>query len=87
MNRVIDAIPGMSDEDLMTTWQNSLRLLSRSDNRPAETVRDAVEAEWDKRAEGTQTGTDKSGPPKIGMLATLGSHVGETHSIGPATRR
>jgi hypothetical protein len=78
----------MTDEELLSLFNNASRLISENKNvAAANSTIATIEAEWEKRARAGQPQSNSYGSPAVGMLATLGYHVGSTTGERKAVRR
>jgi hypothetical protein len=87
MPGLINKIPTMSDEQLLNLFKNAIRLLSKSNSTDAQLVITTVGQEWKKRLDLARTGMYSPQTPDIGMLATLGYHVGSVNGEKTPIRR
>jgi hypothetical protein len=85
MQKIIENIPTMSDEQLLNVFNNAIRKLAKNAAADAEAVVAAVEREWELRMERVQVGLLAERPTK-GMLHELGYKVGEYGEAAPIRR-
>jgi hypothetical protein len=84
---VVEKIPGMNDEELLTLFHNAAKALSKEPNLAAKSVIKAIEHEWKKRLDRARAGTRSTARPNDGMLATLGYRVGSVNGEKTPIRR
>lgn len=85
---VVDQIPRMTDQQLLTLFGNATKHLAESkDLTKAEAILSAVECEWKTRLGKAPANHDRKGSPSVGMLATLGYHVGVNDGETTIARR
>jgi hypothetical protein len=87
MPAIVDKIPTMADEQLLNLFKNAIRMLSKSNNSDAQVVVGAIGQEWKKRLDLARIGVYSPDTPNIGMLATLGYHVGSVAGEKTSIRR
>src|SRR5258705_9866693 len=87
MPSIITKIPTMTDAELLNLFKNAINKLAIGPNTLAQSVKDNVEREWQRRLNRVRAGGYSGTRPKEGMLATLGYHVGSTIGEKTATRR
>jgi len=80
-------IHAMSDDELLKLFKNARRVLLSGANNRAELVIAEVERVWKNRLDLARAGQYSYQLPQMGMLATLGYHVGDTEGERTATRR
>jgi len=88
MANIVDLIPDMTDQELLVLFKNATVKLS--ENKMADAAAAAlaaIEQEWQKRAARPRANTQRYDAPTVGMLATLGYHVGSTNGAATAVRR
>src|SRR5437899_1249505 len=85
VEKIIEKIPKMEDEDLLVVFHNAASKLST--NPAAESVITAIEHEWKKRLDRARAGTYSTARPNDGMLATLGYRVGSVNGEKTPIRR
>ena len=77
----------MNDKELLQLFKNANRMLSKGPNVQADSAIAAIECEWKNRLDLARSGLYKYEQPQIGMLATLGYHVGNTEGEPTPIRR
>jgi hypothetical protein len=87
MQRIINAIPTMSDQQLLNLFKNAVQLISRSENPDAQSVLAAIEREWKQRLDRARDGKTIAERPSRGMLQELGYKVGESGERTPTRRQ
>ena len=87
MPKITAQIPKMSDDELFNLFKNAIRLLAKDENDAARSVINAIGREWQKRLERARAGKYSPETPQVGMLATLGYHVGQVSGEPMAVRR
>ena len=82
---IIQKIPNMSDDELLTLFKNAFDLIERRKNEEqANHVLREIQKEWELRLAKQIVGEYKSDRPQIGLLSSLGYSVGES---GVRTKR
>lgn len=80
IERIIERIPQLNDNDLSTVFGNAADMIANScvpsKVADAEAVFVALSQEWRRRLEAASEGAYTCERPNVGMLATLGYHVG-----------
>ena len=79
--KVLKVIPTLDDNRLYQLFLNALKLKDTEKEDEANLVLNGIQKEWKRRKEAFVEGKYKSSLPKMGMLATLGYHVGETQGV------
>jgi hypothetical protein len=88
MTNIVDRIPSMTDQELLVLFENaSARLSENKTPDAAATAMAAIEREWQNRLDHPRTNTHRYEAPPVGMLGTLGYHVGSTNGAATAVRR
>ena len=87
MPKITAQIPKMSDDELFNLFKNAIRLLAKDENDAARSVINAIGREWQRRLERARAGKYSPETPQVGMLATLGYHVGQVSGEPMAVRR
>ena len=75
---MIQKIPSMGDNELTILYQNCLREITNATPQvaSAQLIVDAINDEWNKRLRAASAGGYKAETPAIGVLSTVGYHVG-----------
>jgi hypothetical protein len=77
MPRIVEKIPSMDDNQILHLFNNAMRLSEKPEKaNEAEVVLLAIQNEWLKRLLRYQQHQYKAATPEVGMLKTLGYHVG-----------
>lgn len=88
MPSIFDRIPKMTDQELLVLFKNANRQLSEGKNAPeGQSALVAIEHEWKRRLDSAKEQSLRDDAPAVGMLATLGYHVGATNGESTVTRR
>jgi hypothetical protein len=86
--KIINKIPTMADQELLNLFKNATCLLVEDKNvEAAESVITAVEQEWKNRLSLARAGHHSYATPHVGMLATLGYHVGSVQGEKSSVRK
>jgi hypothetical protein len=84
---IIPIIPKLRDDQLLNLFINATRILSARPDVEARRVILAIEHEWKRRLDRARAGKYLPQNPKIGMLGTLGYHVGAVQGAKTTIRR
>jgi len=87
MPAIVTKIPTMKDDDLLNLFHNASQMLSKGQNVDAESVIVAIDREWTARLNRARAGRYSAQTPAIGMLSTLGYHVGTVQGEKTPIRR